>query len=215
MVRNRSNRQVKPSTTPDPASAKAAQRFNITVDILDVWHAGSGRGAGHRLDAIVVRDAQGLPYLPGRHLRGLLREAAECIETWGHAKEAPKLTDRLFGARRVPDQPQPAPGTLKISNAVLLPQVQAWFHANPEAIQELFISTHHTATDGKSGTAKAKSLRGIELVVPLTLHAEMTSEQHERAYWSAFKPAFDLVRNVGAMRHRGYGRASLTVEAEK
>ena len=43
------------------------------------WHCGSGLAAGADVDALVIKDSDGLPYIPGKTMKGLLREAAEEI----------------------------------------------------------------------------------------------------------------------------------------
>ena len=40
------------------------------------WHCGSGLAAGADTDELVIKDRNGLPYVPGRTIKGLLREAA-------------------------------------------------------------------------------------------------------------------------------------------
>lgn len=43
------------------------------------WHCGSGLGAGADVDALVVKDKNKLPYVPGKTIKGLIREAVENI----------------------------------------------------------------------------------------------------------------------------------------
>ena len=43
------------------------------------WHCGSGLAAGADVDALVVKDQSGLPFVPGKTIKGLLREAVEEI----------------------------------------------------------------------------------------------------------------------------------------
>jgi CRISPR/Cas system CSM-associated protein Csm3 (group 7 of RAMP superfamily) len=47
----------------------------LTIDIRGYWHSGTGRGSGSHLDALVDTAHDGLPYLSGRHIKGLLRDA--------------------------------------------------------------------------------------------------------------------------------------------
>ena len=44
------------------------------------WHCGSGLAAGADVDALVVKDKDGLPFVPGKTLKGLVREAIEEME---------------------------------------------------------------------------------------------------------------------------------------
>ena len=45
------------------------------IEFFSNWHCGSGLAAGADVDALVIKDQEGLPYIPGRTLKGLLREA--------------------------------------------------------------------------------------------------------------------------------------------
>ena len=47
------------------------------VTFLDYWHLSSGLSAGSKLDSTVTRDENGLPYIPGKTIKGLIREIAE------------------------------------------------------------------------------------------------------------------------------------------
>ena len=74
--------------------------LKLTVEILSYWHAGSGLGRGADLDALVLRNGDDLPYLPGRTLKGLLREAFMICEEMGHAQKG--RTAELFGLDAAP-----------------------------------------------------------------------------------------------------------------
>lgn len=68
----------------------------LTLELHSFWHAGSGRGRSAVLDAEVARDDAGLPFLPGKSVKGLLRKAAALAE---HLGEIPAGTvARLFGS---------------------------------------------------------------------------------------------------------------------
>ena len=49
------------------------------IEFFSNWHCGSGLAAGADVDALVIKDNNGLPYVPGRTLKGLLREAATIL----------------------------------------------------------------------------------------------------------------------------------------
>ena len=42
------------------------------IKFLDYWHLGSGDSAGSMYDSIVVKDKFGLPYVPGKTVKGKL-----------------------------------------------------------------------------------------------------------------------------------------------
>lgn len=51
--------------------------INITIRFFSQWHCGSGTSAGADVDELVVKDKNGMPYIPGKTLKGLIREAVE------------------------------------------------------------------------------------------------------------------------------------------
>ena len=50
--------------------------LNYTIKFRSFWHAGSGVATGMEKDSQVIRNADGLPFLPGRTLKGLLKDSA-------------------------------------------------------------------------------------------------------------------------------------------
>ena len=67
----------------------------LEIQLLSYWHAGSGFGRGADVDALVLKEGNSLPYLPGRTVKGLLREAMQCCEEAGAVPEG--TTSNLFG----------------------------------------------------------------------------------------------------------------------
>ena len=51
--------------------------INYELKFFDYWHVSSGLSGGAALDSYVVKDSAGLPYVPGKTIKGLVREAAE------------------------------------------------------------------------------------------------------------------------------------------
>jgi hypothetical protein len=178
------------------------------------------------LDAVTHRGADGLPRLPGRTVRGLVRDAVNRWEKFGGYGPAsePRICDQLFGpyGRRTEDGEDAAdsgqtwPGLLRFSDAQL-PAVDRQAITGP-LIAGLYRSHFSTRIEHATGTADENTLRGIELVVPLTLYAEIDLVATARyrdleSRWpDMLRAALPLVRAVGAHRSRGLGRATLTLE---
>ena len=188
----------------------------LHIDLRHYWHAGGGRGAGAVLDAVVHRDPNGLPVLPGRHLKGLLRDACLRAEAWRWEGFAPGTAERLFG--RPADERQPSePGALRVTDATLPGDVAAWLasESGRGSLPHLFRSLYATAIEHESGTARDRSLRGIEVTVPLTLTAriETVPGRTPPEGWPHLLDAvLPLIDAVGAHRSRGLGRAVLHIE---
>lgn len=189
----------------------APQSRTLAVQFLDTWHVGTGRARGRHLDAVVDRDADDLPFVPGRMLKGLLRDAVQTLQVWGHVPADAVV--RLFGSASQGDGETDS-GCLLVS-AARLPKVErTWLasDAGRSARAALYLEQFQTAIDAKSGTAMGGTLRGIELVVPLTLQAELAielSSAEASACWQQIDLALPLVHALGAMKTRGQGRVQL------
>jgi hypothetical protein len=184
------------------------------VDIRSYWHPGTGRGSGFHLDAVTHEGADGLPRLPGRTLKGLLRDAIHRAETWGWKEVHAGSTERLFGPLGR-EGAETAFGLLRVSDATLPDEVAAYLASEEgrKLVPGLYREHFSTAIEQKTGVAKERSLRGMRVVVPLTLEAEISTVPgvEDLPDWRARLGAvLPLVTAVGAHRSRGFGRAVLS-----
>ena len=187
----------------------------LVIDIHNWWQPGTGRGSGAHVDALAHTDADGIPELPGRTVKGLLRDAVEQAEEMGWLDKG--LADSLFGKEADADGNGSRPGTLRIASARLSDKERRWLasQAGEAARQQLFAELASTAINADSGSARAASLRAIQVVLPLKLAAEIeVLPVHEApAEWvAALETALPLIRAVGSGRSRGLGRATLSLE---
>lgn len=56
---------------------RATETFWIRVEMLSDWHVGTGAGQSSRIDRLVARDDDDLPYIPAKSLTGVLRDGCE------------------------------------------------------------------------------------------------------------------------------------------
>lgn len=196
----------------------------LTIDIHGYWHPGTGRGRGAGTDALSHQDANGLPELPGRSVRGLLRQAvhdARLLGWYGEPENAPGYDDILFGTNKMEAGIANQPGWLRVDTARLPTDVAAWLAQSGQHRQraELYRTIYSTAIDPQ-GSAKDGSLRSQEVVVPLTLTAGIdimprAQEIHESLpedWANILQTALPLISAVGSKRNRGLGRATLSLE---
>ncbi len=207
---------------------------NISIEFKGYWHAGSGRGTGHHLDAICERDTNGLPYLPGKQLKGLLRQAVARAEDWDWFSQhtipsGPMLSleDLLFGSEsQQQSRYLSQPGMLQVHSAEL-PEAERLWLAQPEQAsqrQALFDELFSTAIDEETGSASNGSLRGIEVCLPSILIAEVRLQitaldedlrKQQQMWldnplaWQVIEEASTLIDAVGAHRNRGLGEAQV------
>lgn len=174
----------------------------IQINMLTEWLIGGERDRSSWADVAQVRDRFGLPYIPGRSLRGLLRDASHtlCMSSSAMHKDTHV---KLFGAEGIP-------GELRVGNAYLPDVVRNQCLQYKEQELELrdFVTlVAATAIDPESGSAKKHSLRFTEVAIPgLQLEASISLPE---SYLIAMATICAMVRCLGANRYRGLGRCYL------
>lgn len=189
----------------------------ISIQFHSYWHIGSGHGRGHHVDAVVDRHADRLPYVPGRMIKGLLRDAFRSLESFGHVPA--ETTRGLFGGETAETdgtlrRTLTRPGLLAVSDGTLPAGERAVLAGETELITGLF-DTHYATAIDDDGMALEGSLRGIEVAVPVTLHCTITGTDpclSSPEFRQQLELALGLVKALGAHRSRGLGRATLSLQ---
>jgi len=158
-------------------------RSLLTIEFHDYWHIGSGRGEGKHLDSVVDKDESGLPFVPGRIIKGLLRDALHRLEVWNNPginlDSTEMTTQELFGGivsdLSTTTRHDTTPGCLFVGDARLPEDLRIWLSHSDQITQRqnLYRQVFSTAINESSGSAKENSLRGIEVVIPLTLISQV------------------------------------------
>ena len=175
--------------------------LELTVTFYDYWHCGAGESAGSKADALILKDEHNLPYIPGKTLKGHIREMAETLDN--HEDFVNRCFGRsTFGESVSPTATKEREGKCYFGNAVLEE------HIAPELIPYLYTTITSTAIES-NGIAKTGSLREIEAVVPLTLKAYITNVPTE--YQVQMCQAIRQVKRIGLNRTRGWGRCEIRV----
>lgn len=209
-----------------------SQTQQLTLDIQSYWHTGNGQGNGYHLDALCERDQDQLPMVPGRQIKGLLRQAVHRAEQWGWLEklalpEGPMTTHEalLFGStNQQEERTATLPGLLFVDSALLPDAERQWLaQSDTEATdlrEQLFGELYSTAIESDTGSAKRYSLRGTEVCIPLTMIAELSLNttglesrliEQQQAYlqsgtgWQVLETALPLLDAIGAHRNRGFG----------
>ena len=68
--------------------------LTLKIQFFSPWHCGSGLSAGADTDALVIKNPQGLPVVPGKTIKGLVREA---VEDYAAVKGEEIKLDEAFG----------------------------------------------------------------------------------------------------------------------
>ncbi|MGB1217231.1 MAG: RAMP superfamily CRISPR-associated protein, partial [Saprospiraceae bacterium] len=70
-----------------------------TIEFHSYWHVGSGLFGGTEADNLVNKDKVGLPYIPGKTLKGLLRQAATELMELDDSFVTQSFIDDVFGEK--------------------------------------------------------------------------------------------------------------------
>ena len=190
-----------------------------TLKFHEYWHAGSGEGGIGDIDDTPVRDRHGLPYLPGKSLKGLLHEAFCELAAWpavpSPIRPSAAQVRRLFGIES--NQGRRDSGWLRVSNAVLPADLIYYLREN-QMQGGLFEHISSTAIE-ESGIALARSLRRLEVAVPVELTFTLNVDGPPDAFASMdpkgmFAAAAKLIRRAGKFRNNGFGRCSVTCHTQ-
>lgn len=172
------------------------------IEFYSNWHCGSGLAAGADVDVLVIKDVNGMPYVPGRTIKGLLREAAESLSE----KE---IVAMVFGVSG--DQDNHKVGEAFFGNATLT-TAEYQYITEQKLTKHLFQTFASTAID-EQGLARDNSLRKIETVVPCKLEGRILNVPDESI--ALLKQAMSFVKRMGTGRNRGYGRCKITIKKEE
>lgn len=167
------------------------------IEFFSNWHCGSGLAAGADVDAIVIKDSESLPFVPGRTMKGLLRDAAENLY------EESEIINQVFGISG--DKDEHHEGKSYFTNAVLSKE-ESKYIVSQNLTRHLYQTFASTAID-ENGIAKDNSLRKIETVVPCTLQGHILNVPDEAV--SVLENAAKMIKRMGTGRNRGYGRCCI------
>ena len=185
--------------------------INYELKFFDYWHVSSGLSGGAALDSYVVKDSAGLPYVPGKTIKGLVREAAELFWDQGDI-------DKCFGSRgsknkqnngnEQNENDDTTQAQCYFSSATIDEKIAVEITSN-KLERNLFEIISATKID-ENGIAVDKSLRDIEVILPITLIGKI--ENIDDKFASNLKRALKSVKRMGLNRNRGLGRCEFKVK---
>jgi len=173
--------------------------ITYSIKFHSEWHCSSGLSEGSGDDLLTIKDKNGLPIIPGKTLKGLIRDAAETLIELQHLSKY--FLNSVFGVDAETN------GTCHFSSAELSRRAQKQILENDSAVF-LYRSKASTAIDEK-GIAVKNSLRSIEVTAPLSLYAQIRGVPEESIKDLAM--CIRSVKRMGVNRNRGMGRCSLNL----
>ena len=172
------------------------------IQFHSLWHCGSGLSAGADVDNLVVKDKQGMPFVPGKTMKGLIREAVEDYIDFTHDESNEKLKEETFGIEGE------LTGVAYFGDATLGPHEYKNIVAT-QSQQYLYTKITTTAIE-EDGTAQDHSLRSMEAVVPCTLEGVIRNVPEDMG--AIICKSLGLIKRIGQKRNRGLGRCDVSVK---
>ena len=195
--------------------------FTLEVTALSPLHLGSGR-ADVNVDAEVVHDRAGLPYFPGKRLKGLIYESAlevlEMSELAGLSLFTEEEMEELFQHNVQSDTQLTIPNLHLASEEAARQMEEDWLYLQqhyPELVSaqdvfSLYTSLRYqTMIDRETGTAAETSLRNIRVVDEGLVFCGMVRlKRGTRKKLTILALALRNLSQAGMKRNRGFGRIS-------
>jgi CRISPR/Cas system CSM-associated protein Csm3 (group 7 of RAMP superfamily) len=179
--------------------------LNYTITLISDWHIGSGLGAGAETDAEIIKTKDGLPYIPGKTIKGLLKDACKDITEVQPNKMSEKTITEIFGEQDSVTKATIA-GSAFFSNATIAKTESDEITSN--GLQEYLYKNVSSTAIGENGIANQGSLRTLEVCMPISLIGTIEINENHR---EALALAIKWVRHIGVNRNRGLGRCKLTL----
>ena len=167
------------------------------------WHAGSGLSGGVLNDSEVIKTPDGFPFLPGKTLKGLLREAAIILEQTNTGLISQDFINDVFGLK------DDKGTSCHFTNAYLSNNIKKISSELKNGLYQTFSST--AMDPNNEGQAKDNSLRTIEVTVPLVLYAQIFDFSNEEKYKTQLGYCMQYIKRMGTKRHRGLGRCDWSI----
>lgn len=183
----------------------AQQKYTMQILFLSDTLIGSAEGYGAIIDKDSVFDEVGLPLIPGKRVKGILREQADLMVQFGGLNSV----DELFGATGLTDKNIEY---LTVSNFVL-PEYEAnktylkyliqEGQISRSVVIEYFTTLRMMTSIDEDGIAADTSLRTFRV---LNRGLVFTGELYFNPLQQiTFENIVSLTRRIGSMRNRGLG----------
>ncbi len=207
--------------------------WDVSFTFHSWWRVGSGAGRMGVLDELVARSPDGLPWIAGKTLKGLVREALYELADFGQIKDdIPELICGSAPQDKLDDENEDnftanrkrfstKKGHVRFGSAEMPKEWRDWASSkkneNSPIIDALFDKRNMGAIE--NGVAKDNSLRSVEVTAPMVLEAKIQiisqediTQDRADEISEALVNCAPLIRRIGRGRTRGFGRVSVKIE---
>lgn len=179
------------------------------IEFYSYWHVGSGLSGSTYADSIVQKNNDNLPFIPGKTIKGLLRDAATILNKLEDSIITIEFIKDVFGEHPKVNN-EHIEGKAFFSNAGLSQYLsEKIIHQNISDTLYYVISS--TKIDDK-GQAQSQSLRQLEVTIPINLYGIINNFPIKDGYEQQLIYCFNWVRQLGLNRNRGLGRCQFSIK---
>lgn len=183
--------------------------FQLKIILKSDMCCGTGDGNGSSVDCLTAFDDVGLPFIPAKRLKGLLRKQAEFLSDYNAATK--EEIERLFGSFEIVGEGR-KDGAIRVNNAVLedyetlhkeLPA-----HATKDEVIDAYCSLRAQTAIDDEGVAKEGSLRITQVVKKGTVFvSEVSINNGDDEIKQLFRNCVSTLHHIGLNKTRGFGEA--------
>lgn len=178
------------------------------IEFFNYWHSGSGLSGATYADSIVNKTDEKLPFIPGKTLKGLLRDAAVRINELNGNMVSQGFIEKVFGtASDKGNATKEDEGQAFFSNAYLSENLSNSI-VKENLSPNLYTVISSTQIDD-AGQAKEGSLRQMEVTIPLTIYARIENFPDELE--NQLIHCFGWIKQMGQNRNRGLGKCKFSI----
>ena len=194
--------------------------INFTIKLLSDTLPGSGMSGSAVIDSDVTADNYGIPFIPAKRIKGLLRESLmEVFEMIGGEIDKEKINE-LFGEIGNAESKSLFISDAKMKNSNNLHEWLDWVKSSDDwkgyfqssVVKDVY-SIIRRQTKLKDGLAEKHSLRTLRVLIKgLEFEGSISKEQFNHKEKEMVELAVSNMRYLGISRNRGFGKIEAKVK---
>lgn len=175
--------------------------ITYTIEFFSYWQIGSGKGKGNQSDTSVLKDKNGLPFIPGKTLKGLILDA---IQFKPISTNLDNDIPKPISFHNLEEYIQ----TGYFGNACLEEEEVQALTGNRELINELYEVKAFIQLNDEKQTVKG-ALRTEEVTIPVKMQGKIECAREDLELITSALP---MIKHIGLKRNRGFGRCKITLQ---
>lgn len=190
----------------------------IKIELLSDMCCGTGEGNGSHIDVMTSFDEAGIPIIPAKRLKGLIRENAEDLVRWGFGALDESSVENLFGGLYGKESGVKI-GNAEIENSVAIKGEILSLIKNKDstvtkdAVSDCFTSLRSQTKIDEHGIAEDHSLRTTQVVKKGAsfFFTVTASDKLSKKEIKLLDSGIKSLRHIGFNKSRGLGEVKCSI----